>query len=83
MIAIFTKYDLLIARLKRDIGKSEILATDAKKKTDAGRPETLAKDAKTKVDADAIVKEDCFGPLREAAGEEVPTMAVSSEFVMN
>jgi len=49
--------------------------------TDAGRSETLAKDGKTK--ADAIVEEQCIVPLRKAAGQEVPTIAISSEFVMN
>jgi hypothetical protein len=60
-----------------------MLATDAKQRANAGQSETLAKDGKTKADADAIVKEQCIVPLRLAAGQEVPTIAISSEFVMN
>ena len=72
-----------MARLKRDKGKPEMLATDTKQNADAGRSETLARDGKTKADADAIVKEQCIVPLRKAAGQEVPTIAISSEFVRN
>jgi hypothetical protein len=72
IIAIFTKYDLLASRLRRDMVKSA-------KKGDIGPSETSARDAKNKADAEAIVKGECFEPLTKAAGREVPVIAISTQ----
>jgi hypothetical protein len=68
VIAVFTKYDLLVTRTKRNLDTSICAGLS---------PEQILELAKK--EADAILQRDCVGPFDVVVEKQVPYMTVSSE----
>ena len=65
VIAVFTKYDLLISRMERATSSAGL------------SPESLSE--LTRVNADAFFQKECVGPFESIVQKDVPHLTVSGE----